>query len=153
RALLRCGRWDEAHAELATAETKHAASALPWLAVQTSIELGRARLTLRDLDRARTAVGDAREVLRRHPDLGVLGDAVGVVSRDVSTDDPGARPGRLTGAELRLRPLLATHLSFREIGAQFFVSRNTVKTQAISVYRKLGVSSRSAAIERATELG
>ena len=33
------------------------------------------------------------------------------------------------------------------------VSRNTVKTQAISVYRKLGVSSRSAAIGQASELG
>jgi LuxR family maltose regulon positive regulatory protein len=153
RALLRCGRWDEAHAELATAETRHAADALPWLAVQTSIELGRARLTLRDLDRARSAVGDARAVLRQHPDLGVLADEVDVVSRHVSDDDRGARPGRLTGAELRLLPMLATHLSFREIGAQFFVSRNTVKTQAISVYRKLGVSSRSAAIERATQLG
>jgi LuxR family maltose regulon positive regulatory protein len=153
RALLRCGRWDEAHAELTTAEAKHTAHALPWLAVQTSIELGRARLTLRDLDGARVAVGDARDVLRRHPDLGVLGEEVDVVSRSVSADAPGVRPGRLTGAELRLLPLLATHLSFREIGAQFFVSRNTVKTQAISVYRKLGVSSRSAAIERATELG
>jgi LuxR family maltose regulon positive regulatory protein len=153
RALLRCGRWDEAHAELASAETKQAADALPWLAVQTSIELGRARLTLRDLERARSAVRDAREVLHRHPDLGVLGAEVDVVSRSLSADDPRVRPGRLTGAELRLLPLLATHLSFREIGAQFFVSRNTVKTQAISVYRKLGVSSRSAAIERATELG
>ncbi len=153
RALLRCGRWDEAHAELAAAESKQAANALPWLAVQTSIELGRARLTLRDLDRARIAVGDAREILRRHPDLGVLGEEVDVVSRHVAADRPGVRPGRLTGAELRLLPLLATHLSFREIGAQFFVSRNTVKTQAISVYRKLGVSSRSAAIERATQLG
>jgi len=33
------------------------------------------------------------------------------------------------------------------------VSRNTIKTQAISVYRKLGVSSRAEAIERANELG
>ena len=56
-------------------------------------------------------------------------------------------------AELRLLPLLTTHLSFREIAERLFVSRNTVKTQAISVYRKLGVSSRSEAIERATELG
>ena len=50
-------------------------------------------------------------------------------------------------------PFLATHLSFREIGETLFVSRNTVKTQAISVYRKLGVSSRSEAIARAAELG
>ena len=59
----------------------------------------------------------------------------------------------LTGAELRLLPLLATHLSFREIGERLYVSRNTIKTQAISVYRKLGVSSRSDAIERASSLG
>ena len=65
-----------------------------------------------------------------------------------------AREGRastLTPAELRLLPLLATHLSFREIGERLCVSRNTVKTQAISAYRKLGVSSRSDAIERAAE--
>jgi LuxR family transcriptional regulator, maltose regulon positive regulatory protein len=59
----------------------------------------------------------------------------------------------LTAAELRLLPLLSTHLSFREIGERLFVSRNTIKTQAISVYRKLGVSSRSEAIARASELG
>ena len=59
----------------------------------------------------------------------------------------------LTPAELRLLPLLATHRSFREIGGQLHISRNTVKTQAISVYRKLGVSSRSDAIERAAGLG
>ena len=47
----------------------------------------------------------------------------------------------------------SSHLSFREIGEQLFVSRNTVKTQAISVYRKLGVSSRSEAIARAADLG
>jgi LuxR family maltose regulon positive regulatory protein len=98
-------------------------------------------------------VRDAREVLHRHPDLGVLGAEVDVVSRSLSADDPRVRPGRLTGAELRLLPLLATHLSFREIGAQFFVSRNTVKTQAISVYRKLGVSSRSEAVAVAEDLG
>jgi LuxR family maltose regulon positive regulatory protein len=59
----------------------------------------------------------------------------------------------LTSAELRLLPFLATHLSFREIGEALYVSRNTVKTQAISVYRKLGVTSRSEAITRAVDLG
>jgi LuxR family maltose regulon positive regulatory protein len=46
-----------------------------------------------------------------------------------------------------------TYLSFREIAERLFVSRNTVKTQAISIYRKLGVSSRAEAIDRAAELG
>ena len=59
----------------------------------------------------------------------------------------------LTTAELRLLPLLSTHLTLPEIGARLFISRHTVKTQAISVYRKLGVSSRSEAITRMRELG
>ena len=59
----------------------------------------------------------------------------------------------LTAAELRLLPLLATHLSYQEIGEQLFVSKNTVKTQAYSAYRKLGVSSRYEAVIRTRELG
>jgi LuxR family maltose regulon positive regulatory protein len=49
--------------------------------------------------------------------------------------------------------LLSTHLSFKEIGERLHVSRNTIKTQAISVYRKLGVSSRSEAVAIAEDLG
>lgn len=59
----------------------------------------------------------------------------------------------LSAAELRLLPLLATHLSLRGIGERLYISRNTVKSEAISAYRKLGVSSRSEAVERAAELG
>jgi LuxR family maltose regulon positive regulatory protein len=59
----------------------------------------------------------------------------------------------LTGAELRLLPYLATHLTFPEIATRLFISRNTAKTEAISIYRKLGASSRSDAIERAVEVG
>jgi LuxR family maltose regulon positive regulatory protein len=59
----------------------------------------------------------------------------------------------LTPAELRVLQLLPTHLSFPEIAAQAFVSPNTVKTQAQAVYRKLGVSSRREAVERARAAG
>ncbi len=48
----------------------------------------------------------------------------------------------LTPAELRVLRYLPTHLSFAEIADEVYVSRNTVKTQAIAVYRKLGVGSR-----------
>jgi|SRR5580658_221818 DNA-binding CsgD family transcriptional regulator len=59
----------------------------------------------------------------------------------------------LTGAELRLLPLLSTHLSFPEIASELFLSRNTVKSQAYSIYHKLGASSRSQAVARSGELG
>ena len=63
----------------------------------------------------------------------------------------GAAP--LTTAELRLVPLLATHLTFREMGQRLYLSQHTVKTQALSIYRKLGVSSRSQAVQRVQEIG
>ena len=44
-------------------------------------------------------------------------------------------------------------LDFPEIAARLFISRNTVKTEAVSIYRKLTASSRSEAIERAVEVG
>ncbi len=59
----------------------------------------------------------------------------------------------LTVAELRVLPLLATHLSYPEIAAQLFVSPHTVKSQAYSLFRKLGASSRSQAVARSRELG
>jgi DNA-binding CsgD family transcriptional regulator len=46
-------------------------------------------------------------------------------------------PSALTAAELRLLPLLSARLSFPE---EMFLSRNTIKSQAMSIYRKLGAS-------------
>jgi LuxR family maltose regulon positive regulatory protein len=93
-------------------------------------------------------------ILHQRPDLGNLAQQADDVRAHVAKLREGA-PGAssLTTAELRLLPLLTTHLTFPEIGARLFISRHTVKTQAISVYRKLGVSSRSEAITRMHELG
>jgi LuxR family transcriptional regulator, maltose regulon positive regulatory protein len=51
------------------------------------------------------------------------------------------------------RPLLPTHLTHPEIGQRLNISPHTVETQAISVYRRLGASTRSDAITRMHELG
>jgi LuxR family maltose regulon positive regulatory protein len=61
--------------------------------------------------------------------------------------------GELTDAELRVLRELASHRTLEEIGQRLYVSRNTVKSHTIAIYRKLGVSGRSAAIEQARELG
>ena len=93
-------------------------------------------------------------MVTRIPGLGMLAASAEELQReaDAVSDQEGSVAG-LTPAELRLLPLLATHFSFREIAEQLYVSRNTIKTQAISVYRKLGVSSRSDAIAEARRLG
>ena len=59
----------------------------------------------------------------------------------------------LAAAELRLLPYLQTHHTIRDIAARLFVSRNTVNSQVSSIYRKLGVSSRDEAVQRATATG
>jgi LuxR family maltose regulon positive regulatory protein len=58
----------------------------------------------------------------------------------------------LSERELAVLRLLATDLSQREIGAQLFISLNTVKAHTRSIFRKLGVSSRSEAVTRARDL-
>ena len=48
---------------------------------------------------------------------------------------------------------LPTHLSFPDIAERLYVSANTVKTHARSVYRKLDASSRGEAVARARHAG
>lgn len=129
--------------------------AIPWFGVQTRLELARAHLNLADVDGARTLLREADDVIQHRPALGTLTQqTIELRTQLKNVTSVGAGwASTLTAAELRLLPLLTTHLSFREIAERLFVSRNTVKSQAISVYRKLDASSRSEAIERAVELG
>jgi LuxR family transcriptional regulator, maltose regulon positive regulatory protein len=128
--------------------------ALPHRAVQTLLELAHAHLALTDVTGARTLLREARYILNQRPDLGILPAQAAELQSRLDTlhkTTTGAAP--LTTAELRLLPLLSTHLTFREIGERLYISQHTVKSQALSVYRKLGVSSRSQAIQRVQQTG
>ena len=93
-------------------------------------------------------------MLRRQPDLGILVEQTAQLRSQVGSGrSSNGGFQTLTTAELRLLPYLSTHLSFREIGEELYLSPNTVKSQAISIYRKLGVSSRSDAIRNARTVG
>jgi LuxR family maltose regulon positive regulatory protein len=129
--------------------------ALPYLAVQARIELARVHLALADQAGARTLLREVDDVLKRRPGLGTLAAEAQALQAQLAKDRGSSAPGAsaLTGAELRLLPLLSTHLSFPEIAAEMFLSRNTIKSTVHSIYRKLGVSSRSQAVSRSVELG
>jgi LuxR family transcriptional regulator, maltose regulon positive regulatory protein len=150
------GEVPRAHADLAHAQRlrPQLTVALPIYAVQARLELACAQLALTDAAGAGTVLREVDELLLRRPHLGVLGQQAGQLRTRVNimrADVLGA--SSLTAAELRLLPLLATHLTFREIGERLHVSSHTVKTQAMSIYGKLGVSSRSQAIQHAQQLG
>ena len=57
----------------------------------------------------------------------------------------------LTAAEQRILTLLPTS-TYLQIADTLYISRNTVKTHLRSIYQKLGVASRSQALERAVDL-
>jgi LuxR family transcriptional regulator, maltose regulon positive regulatory protein len=66
-------------------------------------------------------------------------------SRVISLSDP------LTEREAAVLRLLGGTLSLREIGQEMHLSQNTVKTHTRAIYRKLGVSTRHAAVEKGRE--
>ena len=129
--------------------------AIPHLAVQARIQLIYVHLAFADIAGARTLLREIEEILKRRPGLGTLVDEALELRARLSAERGPATPGMssLTTAELRVLPMLATHLSFPEIGAEMFLSPHTVKSQAMSIYRKLGASSRNQAVIRSRELG
>jgi LuxR family maltose regulon positive regulatory protein len=157
RVALHEGRREDARAALVRAHRLRPLldHGLPWLTVEVGIELVRAHLALGEAAAARIVLTETERVIELRPDLGVLVEELRELGDHVeATSGPaGAWAMSLTGAELRLLPYLATHLTFPEIASRLFISRNTVKTEAVSIYRKLSASSRSEAIERAIEVG
>ena len=146
----------DAHTLVASAAARLAgAPAIPaWSGVQCRCVLARAYLDLDEPAAARSLLSRAQTMLGSVTDAPVLQEAVEALWQRLQVspvDGPGA--ATLTAAELRVLQFLPTYLSFEEIGRRLFLSRNTVKTQAVAAYRKLGVSSRSEAVERAEALG
>ncbi len=128
--------------------------ALPVVSVQALVAIAHSYIALADPGGAAATLMQIHDILQQRPDLGDLPRLTAQLESRLATLKAGAvGASSLTAAEMRLLPLLSTHLSFREMGERLFVSSHTVRTQAYSVYRKLGVSSRSEAVARVHELG
>ena len=156
RTALRRGEIPRAQEHLARAMRRRPllTAAVPYRAVQTRLELARAHLALTDVAGARTLLREARYILQQRPHLGILPSQAALLQSKLdSLRETTTSAATLTNAELRLLPLMSTHLTFREMGERLYLSPHTVKSQALSVYRKLGVSSRSQAIQRAQQTG
>ena len=156
RVAIHQGDLGQAEQDLARAQQlrPQATHALPYYAVQARLELIRAYLALTDVAGARRVMREVDDLLRWRPNLGTLPHQANQLRAQLdhlAGDVIAAAP--LTTAELRLLPLLATHLTFREMGQQLFVSQHTVKSQALSIYHKLGARSRSEAVQRVQKTG
>jgi LuxR family maltose regulon positive regulatory protein len=143
----------------ASRNVKHASGLLaelpgisPWYQAETRIVIARALALLDDVAGARAQLAAAARDLRQTADAELLRTWLQEAWKEA---DAATTSGRwpLSPAELRLLHYLPTHLSFPEIAEELFVSANTVKTQARSIYQKLGVSSRAEAVACARTAG
>lgn len=81
-----------------------------------------------------------------------------IIDASIDTDQLRMVPTQRTGEHLtrRERVILSNldeTVTLEEIAAKLFVTRNTVKSQVRSVYKKLGVSTRADAVECARQIG
>ncbi|HSP37303.1 MAG TPA: AAA family ATPase [Frankiaceae bacterium] len=127
----------------------------PWLDVHTRAVLARTHLLLGDAAAARSLLAeaqqaagqipDASQLLERLDELWTLAQAVPLTTH--------LGPSCISPAELRVLRLLPTGLTFAQIADALSIHCGTVRTRALSTYRKLGVDSRSGAVGRALALG
>jgi LuxR family maltose regulon positive regulatory protein len=126
-------------------------------------------LALAELAAAQWAVGersDARLNLAKAREVAGTGEARPAAVRRLealearvgraavtSARSGGALTGALTDRELAILRALRGPLTAREIGAEMYLSVNTVKGYTKSLYRKLGVVTRADAVHRGHHLG
>jgi LuxR family transcriptional regulator, maltose regulon positive regulatory protein len=157
RLSVHRGDLDEARRQLTTAMRSRPSATylLPYHAVRLRLQLAKVYLAIADLGTVHQLLREIDDILARRPALGILIDEVrdfrGVLASSAVSKPSGTLP--LTPAELRLLPYLQTHLTADRIAERLFLSSHTVKTEVKAIYRKLGVSSRNEAVQRATVLG
>jgi LuxR family maltose regulon positive regulatory protein len=151
----RAGRSGRALHERALArhDLAHQRKLAPHAGVEARLVLAWADLLGAARPQARTLLDEAEQLL-----VGIV-DAVrpkarlGELHAALAAAADGAGTATLTAAELRVLQCLPTHLTLAEIAQRLLVSRNTVKSQAIAIYRKLGTASRGRAVTVAREAG
>jgi LuxR family maltose regulon positive regulatory protein len=156
-ACAASGRLDEAEREALRGERMRRSSHPTVGHAHALLVLAQVRLARSRLARARRDLERAQDAIAGFVDPGRLPTLAAAVEQDIAAAREGAEAHQLleepSPAELAVLRGLAAGLSRREIGAELYVSLNTVKTHTRELYRKLGATSRADAIARADTLG
>ena len=157
RFAVHQGDVKEAHRQLARAMRARPAAThlLPYLAVRLRLHLAKVYHAMAEPGTARQLLREIDDIFTHRPALGTLVEEVDEFRRAVTSSaaSGATSPLPLTPAELRLLPYLQTHLTADMIAKRLFISSHTVKTEVKAIYRKLGVSSRNDAVQKATAIG
>ena len=156
-ACTAVGRLDEAELEALRGERLRRSSQPTVGHAHALLVLAQVRIARSRLEPAAGDLKRARRMIAEFPDPGRLPVLAASVEQDLTAAraNVGHRPivEAPSAAELAVLRGLASGLSRREIGAQLYISLNTVKTHIRELYRKLDVTSRADAVARADALG
>ena len=125
----------------------------PTISVQTRLELARVHVGLSDAPGARTLLAEVDEILTHRPDLGILTEQASEFRKHVGSvqsrrsPDPRRSPSPSSVSSPSCRRICRSERS--ALALRLAEHR---QDQAISIYRKFGVSSRSDAVRTAREL-
>ena len=154
RVFGELGRLDEAQAELESGlAVRRSRDVNPWPTLLGLLALARVRAARGDRPGARALLEEARDIVEAYPDAGIFPDLLERQEHELSKSRrvESALTEVLTERELDVLRLFDGGDSYRQIGQALYVSVNTVKTHARSIFRKLEVSSRAEALERARQ--
>jgi LuxR family transcriptional regulator, maltose regulon positive regulatory protein len=155
RALAESGELDEAKSILegALSARRQIPDLSPWPTPLAMLALARVRTALGESAGALSLLEEARDIVEAYPDAGILPDLLEHQERELGKRrrTESVLTDVLTERELDVLRLFDGGDSYRQIGQALFVSVNTVKTHARSIFRKLEVSSRAEALERARQ--
>lgn len=156
-AYARTGSLEAARKELehSLRVTRPVRGLSPWPILDSLVALANVALAQDDRAYARGLYEEAADLLAAMPDddSQVTADLETVRQQLAETGQASSLGLPLTRRERTVLRLLQSRLSITEIAAELFLSANTVKTHTSAIYRKLDVSSRNDAIQRARELG
>jgi len=157
RALAERGRLEEAQNALESglSARRRLPGLSPWPNLIGLLALAPVRTARGDRAGGRAALAEAREILEAYPDAGMFSELLESQERKLRVRKPGEGQldGELTERELDVLRLLVSELTTRQMAQSLYVAPSTVRTQVKSIYRKLGVSSRGAAVEEAQARG
>ncbi len=145
-ACMATGRLDEAEREALRGERLRRSPQPTVGHAHALLVLAHVRVARSRLERAASDLERAQGLIAEFPDPGRLPALAATVEQDLTTARANAGNHGIveepSAAELAVLQCLATGLSRREIGAQLYISLNTVKTHTRELYRKLDATSR-----------
>ena len=138
------------HIDSSGRELIHVFRATGWRHILSADVFGEVALRMGDDHAAERWLAEAEATLATYPDAGVLRGRTKRL-REALEERRMADP--LTDAERRVLDLLPTQLTAAQMATRLFLTTNTVKSHLSHIYRKLGVTTRTAAVETARRLG